>query len=369
MRHWLVALTCALSVSAWAAPSDWFTDLVPTLLRHQKETGLPAVRPEEIKKTFATPPAGVNPAAIAAGMSEQLRHWKLGANPFLIPNDVDYWYLNGKSGGETRLADTGISPVRRGQKWYVQFVRSDSAAAKAGIRRGDEIARAAGSHPTAESILTSKTGEVVLAVRNQPWEQPKEFRLKAPAKTLSDWFRLDMERSEAAFAVKKKRLGYVHVRNGGDEANVNALRHILGRLQLKSDVILLDLRDGLPVRRAGLLSLFFNQENRKTLVTKPVVLLVNRRTRGVHEWLAGLMQKEMKTKLVGETTAGEFLEKEFYPLKGDALLVLPQPDPSNNLPFQEGVGVKPDVTVSDDVPYSAGSDPVLEKAIEIAEKL
>lgn len=370
MRRLFVALTlCALSAPAWAAANDWFADLVPTLLRHQKETGLPTVKPEEIKKTFATPPAKVNPAAVAAGVSERLRHWKLGGNAFLISHDVDYWYLSGKRDGVTRLADSGLSPIRRGQKWFVQSVRPESAAAQAGIKRGDEIARAAGAPPTADSILTSETGEVALGVRRQPWEQPKEFKLKAPAQTLSDWFRRDMERSEMLFTVKKKRLGYVHVRDGGDEANVSALAQILGRLQQKSDVILLDLRDSLPVRRAGLLSLFLNQDQKKSPVTKPVILLVNRRTRGVHEWLAGLMQKEMKTKVVGETTAGEFLEKEFYPLKGGALLVLPQPDPSHNLPFQEGVGVKPDVTVSDDIPYSAGSDAVLEKAIALAEKL
>ncbi len=368
MRRLLAALFIFGSSSAIAAPV-WFNDVTPTLLRHQKETGLPAVKPDEIKKTFKAPPAGVSPLAIAAGVGERLRFWKLGNNAFLTPNDVDYWYLNGKKEGDTQLADSGISPVRRGQKWYAQFVRPGSAADKLGIKRGDEIARTAGTPPSAQTILTGKNGEVIVQTRRQAWEQPKEQKLKAPSRSLSDWFRLDMERSESVFTLKKKRLGYVHVRNGADEATVKSLSHILGRLQQKSDVILLDLRDSLPTRRAGLLGLFLEQDKKKPLVIKPVVVLVNDRTRGVHEWLAGLLQKELKAQLVGEATAGEFLEKEFYPLKGEALMVLPQPDPSNNLPFQEGAGLKPDVIVSDDIPYSEGADAVLEKAQEVAEKI
>lgn len=369
MRRVLAALILCVSSSMATAAPVWFGDLTPTLLRHQKETDLPAVKAEEIKKTFTKAPEGVNPLAIAAGVNERLKFWKLGTNAFITPSDVDYWYLNGKSGGDTRLADTGLSPIRRGQKWYVQSVRPGSAAAKAGIKRGDEIAKAAGTPPTAETILTGKNGEVILQTRRQAWEQPKENKLKASSRNLSDWFRQDMERSETIFALKKKRLGYVHVRNGADEATLQSLSHILGRLQQKTDVLILDLRDSLPTRKAGLLGLFLEQEKKKPLVTKPIVVLVNQRTRGVHEWLAGLLQKERKATIIGEATAGEFLEKEFYPLKGDALLVLPQPDPSNNLPFQEGIGLKPDVAVSDDIPYSAGADSILEKAQETAEKL
>jgi carboxyl-terminal processing protease len=95
-------------------------------------------------------------------------------------------------------------------------------------------------------------------------------------------------------------------------------------------------------------------------------VLINGGTRSGKEWVAFLLAEAGRT-LVGTRTRGAFLGGRPYLLGGGKYLLylaVNWPGPKGvNL---EGVGVAPRIEVSQELPYSAGADPQLERALDVA---
>jgi carboxyl-terminal processing protease len=72
--------------------------------------------------------------------------------------------------------------------------------------------------------------------------------------------------------------------------------------------------------------------------------------------------------LVGEKTAGAAMGGSCFLLQDRSLLYLAVADFRVDGERLEGVGVEPDVEVEDSLSYAAGSDPQLDKALELAAK-
>jgi carboxyl-terminal processing protease len=99
---------------------------------------------------------------------------------------------------------------------------------------------------------------------------------------------------------------------------------------------------------------------------KPVVLLVNGGSRSGKELVTFAMKQREMAKVVGEKTAGAVLAGTPLRLSNGDLLYLAVMDGAVDGTRLEGVGVTPDVEVPDALPYAAGKDPQLEKALEVA---
>src|SRR5262249_24577352 len=99
---------------------------------------------------------------------------------------------------------------------------------------------------------------------------------------------------------------------------------------------------------------------------KPLLVLINGGSRSGKELIAFAIQKQRRGALVGERTAGAVVAGSLFPLSDKSLLYLAVLDVRVEGKRLEGVGVAPDVAVPDDLPYAAGADPQLEKALSLA---
>jgi carboxyl-terminal processing protease len=98
---------------------------------------------------------------------------------------------------------------------------------------------------------------------------------------------------------------------------------------------------------------------------KPVVLLINNGTRSGKEVLAYGFKKNGYGEVVGEQTAGALLAARSFLLPDGSLLILAVNDVAVDGERLEGKGVAPTIEVPFELPYAAGKDPQLNKAISI----
>jgi carboxyl-terminal processing protease len=142
-----------------------------------------------------------------------------------------------------------------------------------------------------------------------------------------------------------------------------------------ADGLIVDLRDGWGGCDPALVSQFDREAPVITMIdragkrtvyapawTRPLVLLVNHRTRSGKAVVAAALQRHRRALVVGEHTAGAVVAGQPFALADGSLLYLAVADVLVDGARLEGVGVVPDVVVADDVAQSEGRDPVLERA-------
>jgi carboxyl-terminal processing protease len=98
---------------------------------------------------------------------------------------------------------------------------------------------------------------------------------------------------------------------------------------------------------------------------KPVAMLVNGGTRSGKEILAYGMKAQHYGEVVGTHTAGAVLAGRAFILSDNSLLLLAVADVLVDGQRLERVGVEPTVVVPQELEYSAGRDPQLERALEL----
>lgn len=101
------------------------------------------------------------------------------------------------------------------------------------------------------------------------------------------------------------------------------------------------------------------------LWTKPVVFLIDGRSRSAKEILAYRIREEGVGTLVGERTEGAVLGATFHPLPDGSYLELPGVAVPVNGVSLEGVGVPPDVEATVELPYAEGVDGILEAGLDV----
>ena len=99
---------------------------------------------------------------------------------------------------------------------------------------------------------------------------------------------------------------------------------------------------------------------------KPVVLLVDGSARSGKEVLAHGFKTYGIGPVVGERTAGAVVAGRAILLSDWSFLYLAVLDVRIDGERLEGRGVEPDVAVARPIPYAAGADPQLERALEVA---
>lgn len=100
----------------------------------------------------------------------------------------------------------------------------------------------------------------------------------------------------------------------------------------------------------------------------PLVVLINGGTRSGKEVVSYALKKHRRGFLVGKRTAGAVVGGRCFLLSDRSLLYLAVADSRVDGERLEGIGVAPDVEVEDTLPYAAGADPQLDRALDLATK-
>jgi carboxyl-terminal processing protease len=171
------------------------------------------------------------------------------------------------------------------------------------------------------------------------------------------------------------RAGYAWLWSCAGERPAQALADALHGELAAADGLIVDLRDGWGGCDPGLVSQFDREVPVITSIdragkratyaaawTRPLVVLVNHRTRSGKEVVAAALQRHRRAVVVGEHTAGAVVAGRPFALADGSLLYLAVADVLVDGARLEGAGVVPDVEVADDVAHSEGQDPVLERA-------
>ena len=175
------------------------------------------------------------------------------------------------------------------------------------------------------------------------------------------------------------RVGYVHVWSYAGVAYQRALEDLIADGPLRdADALVWDLRDGWGGAEPQYLDLF--NPNAPTMqVTdrsghtriddvkwrKPVVMLVNGRTRSGKEVLAYGFKRYRLGEIIGTQTEGAVLAASAFLMGNGDLLLLAVADVTVDGQRLEGVGVTPTIEVPFDPVYAAGKDPQLDRAVQV----
>ena len=284
------------------------------------------------------------------------------------------------SDGAPLYAGIGVFTANRPTGWFVTGVFDGHPAEKAGILLGDRIVSVGDEpyHPI-HSFAGREGTQVRVSVERRPGEVLDLTATPAMLNGIT-MFREAMAESARIFEQGGARVGYMHAWSYAGKAYQEILRNAVLFGELKdADALVLDVRGGWGGASPDYLGLFAKRGIEVTGIrrdgssfsfgsgwTKPVVLLVDEGTTSGKELLAYGFRALGIGPIVGERTAGAVLAGRFNVLSDGSLLYLAVNDVRVDGVRLEGRGVAPDVEVPFDPAYAAGTDPQLDKAVEVA---
>ncbi|NUN47197.1 MAG: hypothetical protein HUU15_00010 [Candidatus Brocadiae bacterium] len=289
----------------------------------------------------------------------------------LIPKEAYQDHFVPEMGGKP-TPQVGFEAVEVDGKLFVRNLLEGGPADKAGIRRGDRLVRIAGVEAKASERLTAAGSDpglpwpplwYVAADGKEPVELVIESK-KGRSRTVT--IRPEpismVQASENSVRVIRHggmKFGYVHTWHFLTPLIYGTVSKAMTEKFEDCDGLLLDIRGrgGSPLVMNAILGLF-----RTGAWDRPVVLLVDDRSRSAKEIFTWVFMDEDLGPTVGRTTEGAVLGSTFVELSdGSCLLV-----PVQNAQFYtkgeklEGVGVTPHHVVDFPLPYANGYDEILE---------
>lgn len=266
---------------------------------------------------------------------------------------------------------------------FVTGVFAGHPAASAGIAIGDEIVSVndAPFHPV--NSFRDKVGSVVkVALRRERGGDVSTVDVRPVRIEPGEAFRKAMRASARVIEAGGKRIGYIHVWSYAGEQYQQILMEELASGKLKdADALIWDLRDGWGGAQPRFLDLFNARGPDMTLSErsgemsfgsfkwrKPVAMLVNGGTRSGKEVLAFGFKSYGYGEVIGTRTAGALLAGRGFLLSDGSFLMVAVNDVAVDGERLEGKGVTPTIEVPRELPYSKGSDPQLERAVEVLSK-
>lgn len=260
----------------------------------------------------------------------------------------------------------GLAIAEREGGRFVVRVFAGGPAEAAGLKRGDRIVWMDGKAGTLEVRSRRDGPSRTVTVTPRTIDPKKEWQEAQTAGTRI------VER-------QGRRIGYVPVWSCAGVEVEPALREAFWEKLVDAEALVLDLRGGWGGCDSSLVALFDpavpeltridRQGNRtvwRSAWRKPLVVLIDGGSRSGKELVARAFQRSGRATLVGERTAGAVLAGQPFLLSDGSLLFLAVFDVLVDTERLEGVGVKPDVPVADDLPYAEGRDAQLEQALNAA---
>jgi carboxyl-terminal processing protease len=287
--------------------------------------------------------------------------------PKHFPNDVSY-------------PGIGIFTREIDGKTFVTGVLAGQAAAKAGLQTGDEILTVDGGPFLPVASFRDKVGTTVtMSIRRARGGPVLVIELRPERIEPGKAFRKAMRESARIIEANGRRIGYIHVWSYAGQAYQNILEEELSSGKLRdADALIWDLRDGWGGARPHFLDIFnarapdmtySDRSDKSTYASfrwrKPVAMLVNGGTRSGKEVLAHGFKTYDYGEVIGTRTAGALLAGRGFLLSDGSFLMVAVNDVTVDGARLEGVGASPTIEVPFDIPYSAGADPQLDKAIKV----
>ncbi|WP_224371980.1 S41 family peptidase [Hyalangium versicolor] len=291
------------------------------------------------------------------------------------------WVLKPKKPEE--YVSLGVDLAERPEGLFVRHVFQGGPAEKAGLLRGDRIVSVEGQPFQPVRSLKGRDGKPTRVTVERAKGQPPLTVTLTPRliDPKTEWLEVQAK-SSRVLQRGGKRVAYQHVYScAGPEFQDALAEYILYRLE-DADSLVVDFRDGWGGCNAEFLNLFnknlpvLTSEDRagKQMTArpswlKPVVLLVNGNSRSGKEVVSFAMKQRGMATLVGERTAGAVMAGAPVRLSNGDLLYIATMDVAVDGTQLEGIGVNVDVEVPDALPYAAGKDPQLDKAVDVAASL
>ncbi|MFP2923744.1 S41 family peptidase [Pyxidicoccus sp. 3LG] len=277
-------------------------------------------------------------------------------------------------------ASIGADLVETPEGVFVRHVFAASPAARAGLLRGDRLVSVEGKPFRPLDSFEGRAGKPTrLSVERTRGAAPLTLTV-TPRKVnpKAEW--LDVQRASSRIVEHAgRRVAYQHLYSCAGTEHQELLHEALMDSFASADALVIDFRDGWGGCNTDFLNLFNplvpfftsidragKRVTRATTWRKPVVLLVNGNSRSGKEMVAQAMKKHGRGTLVGQRTAGAVLAGTPLRLSNGDLLYLAVSDVEVDGMRLEGRGVPVDVEVPDALPYAAGKDPQLDKALDVA---
>lgn len=291
---------------------------------------------------------------------------------------------------------TGAFTTTIDDRHFVDGVLEGSPAAKAGLKFGDEILTVDGQPYSQIIAFRGKIGRTAdLAIRRSRDAKPEHLAVPVipivPSVAFSDATRASARIIERG----GRRIGYIRVWAINDSRGFGAALATLNpdaEGAAKLDALIVDLRGrvGGNIGTAGrLLDMlgtaqkpywgalrFIDRSGKETASqddttrsqAKPFggrsVLLIDRQTRSAGEIVAYGYKRSGLGRLFGTPTAGAVTSGAPFAMPGGFMLYVAGAKLQFDGASLEGVGVAPDHRIERPLPYAAGTDPVLDAAVE-----
>ena len=293
---------------------------------------------EPLEKTCPTPvPCGVD--ALIYGSIDGMLHTLDPHSSFFSPDQ----FAAMRERQEGRYYGIGISIVKAGDDVTVTSLFEGSPAYRAGIRRGDVIAKVG-----TEDAKGWTTNDVVKNVKG-PKGTTVDLSMRRPG--VDTLIEMTVERDEIRILTVRTAFmiapgtGYIRLQDFSETTNAELTEALTSLKKQAMTRLVLDLRDnpGGPLDQAIAVANQFlgrgmmivstrgrvpnsNDEYRATeqgkYRTEPMIVLVNRGSASASEIVSGAMQDHDRGLIVGETTFGKALVQSVYPISNSAGLAL-----------------------------------------------
>jgi carboxyl-terminal processing protease len=283
-------------------------------------------------------------------------------------------------GGEIAYSGIGIFTRDVDGKTFVSGVLAGLPAAKAGLLVGDEIVSVDGAPFQPVESFRDKVGKrVTVSIRREAAGPVVALSLEPERIEPGKAFAKSMRDSARLVEANGRKIGYIHVWSYASGRYQDALEEELATGTLKdADALIWDLRDGWGGAQPGYLDIFNARGPDMMLIErngdmstasfrwrKPVALLINGGTRSGKEVLTYGFKKYGFGEVIGTRTAGALLAGRGFMLSDGSFLMVAVNDVRVDGERLEGKGVEPTIEVPFELPYAAGRDPQLDKAVEV----
>lgn len=390
MGRWIAVLLWGLGASAWAQVPGRFTKLgdeVVAEVRGRFFDAKKAAEWAEHHKAYAASAksdedfARLTRQVLADLQTSHTEYYARDTLGYVGLSTVFRWVL--KPPKPEEYVSMGVDVAEQPEGLFVRHVFPGGPADKAGLLRGDRIVSVEGQPYEPVLSLKSRAGKptrvtVVRAKGQAPLTLTVTPRLIDPK---AEWLEVQAK-SSRVIERAGKRVAYQYMYAcAGTEFQDALAEYILYRLE-DADSLVVDFRDGWGGCNPEFLNLFNKnlpvltsvdragkQQTMRPAWLKPVVLLVNGNSRSGKEVVSFAMKQRGMAVLVGQRTAGAVMAGAPVRLSNGDLLYVATMDVAVDGTRLEGTGVAVDFEVPDALPYAAGKDPQLEKALDVAASL
>jgi carboxyl-terminal processing protease len=364
------------------APPRVFEQVVPIVERRLEALQLDGERfprlVESYRPLILSAPAGAQEHAMINRMLGELKVSHLA----LLEGET-YAHLERELKGES-VPTLGLQLTLLRGHYFVSALAAGGPAERAGLGLGDRIVSLDGI-PLAESTrlipgggdpglggpptffpLARRNENVALEVQTGP---DAETRVEVVLTPESMSGLTAVKRSARVRTVRGHRIAFVQLPFMAPLSLPTVLRDLLQGDLADAEGLVLDLRGrgGYEKVAREILALFApSGRNRKPVWQKPVVALIDRRSRSAKEVLSYYLKRYGAATLVGEPTEGAVLGAGFERMRDGSVLMVPVQRVSVNGGVDlEGVGVSPDYEVDQPLEFAHGVDHILARGVQV----